>query len=160
LVPDLLPCRTWYGLQKGVLNCLRSKWLIARKTYPYTDSSSFFGDKGALRPGEHPGRLHIVRWLNDTPFYRDGLEIVAEKARHFWWGQQVTMGFVSWGTFLAIEGQRRKIPNLWVFMALGQLVNLSYAQNLFFVALLLTPVPLPENVKDLTRTSLPATSGR
>jgi len=101
-----------------------------------------------------------VRWLNDTSFYRDGLEIVAEKARHFWWGQQASLGLVSFGNFLAIEGQRRKISNLWAFMALAQLVNLSYAQNLFFLALLLTPIPLPENVKDLTRTSVPGTSSR
>jgi hypothetical protein len=101
-----------------------------------------------------------VRWLNDTPFYRDGLEIVAEKARHFWWGQQASLGLVSWGTFLAIEGCRRNIPNLWVFMALAQLVNLSYAQNLFFIAVLLTPVPLPDNINTLTRSSIPATSSR
>ena len=123
-------------------------------------ASSFFGDKGALRLGEHPGRIHFVRWLNDTPLYLDGLEIVAEKARHFWWGQQASLGLISFGSFLTIEGQRRKIPNLWAFMALGQLVNLSYAQNLFFVAVLLTPVPLPDNVKDLTRTSVPITSSR
>lgn len=126
----------------------------------HTDPSSLFGDKGALRSGEHPGRVHIVRWLNDTPFYRDGLEIVAEKARHFWWSQQASLGLVSWGSFLAIEGQRRKIPKLWAFMALAQLVNLSYAQNLFFVAVLLTPVPLPGNIKDLTRTSVPGFSSR
>lgn len=47
--------------------------------------ASVFGDKGALRGGEHPGRLQIVRWLSDTPLYRDALEIVAEKARYFWW---------------------------------------------------------------------------
>ncbi|KAG0652051.1 hypothetical protein D0Z07_1420 [Hyphodiscus hymeniophilus] len=121
---------------------------------------NFFGDKGALRPGEHPGRLHITRWLNDTPFYRDCLEIVAEKARHFWWGQQINLGLVSWGLFAAIEGQRRKIPNLWIFMALAQLVNLSFAQNLFFVAILLTPVPLPENVNGLTKSYVPATASR
>lgn len=53
--------------------------------------------------------------------------------------------------YLAVEGQRRKIPNLWAFLALAQLVSLSYAQNLFFVAVLLTPVPLPVNVQDTTR---------
>jgi hypothetical protein len=47
--------------------------------------TSVFGDKGALRGGEHPGRLQIVRWLSDTPLYRDALEIVAETARYFWW---------------------------------------------------------------------------
>jgi hypothetical protein len=116
--------------------------------------ASLFGDTGALRGGEHPGRLHLLWWLSDTPFYLDGLQILTEKARYFWWGQQVTVGTISWSVFIAIEGQRRKISNLWAFMALAQLVNLSYAQNLFFVTLLLTPVPLPENVKDLTRASM------
>ncbi|KAH7360658.1 hypothetical protein BKA65DRAFT_190203 [Rhexocercosporidium sp. MPI-PUGE-AT-0058] len=122
--------------------------------------TSLFGDKGALRAGEHPGRFHLVKWLNDTPFYRDSLEVVAEKARYFWWGQQVSLGLISWTIYLVLEGQRRKISNLWAFLALAQLVNLSYAQNLFFVAVLLTPVPLPENVRDLTRSSVPVTSNR
>ncbi|KUJ12736.1 uncharacterized protein LY89DRAFT_699399 [Mollisia scopiformis] len=122
--------------------------------------TGFFGDRGALRGGEHPGRLQIVTWLNDTPYYRDALEIVTEKARHFWWGQQVTLGLISWSTYLAIEGQRRNISNIWSFLALSQLVSLSYAQNLFFVAILLTPVPLPENVREITRTSVPGTSSR
>jgi hypothetical protein len=113
-----------------------------------------------MRGGEHPGRLHLTRWLNDTPFYRDILEIVAEKNRTFWWGQQVNLGLVSWSVYLAVEGRRRNISNLWTFLALAQLVNLSYAQNLFFVAVLLTPVPLPENVREITRDSVPATSSR
>ncbi|TVY60824.1 hypothetical protein LSUE1_G006397, partial [Lachnellula suecica] len=121
---------------------------------------SVFGDNGALRGGEHPGRLHLARWLNDVPFYQDAFEIVAEKNRNFWWGQQINLGLVSWSVYLAIEGQRRKISNLWAFLALAQLVNLSYAQSLFFVAVLLTPVPLPENVKDLTKVSMPVTSSR
>lgn len=44
---------------------------------------------------------------------------------------------------LAIEGRRRNIPLLWCYQLLGQLVSLSFAQNLFFIALLLTPAPLP-----------------
>ncbi|CZT51415.1 uncharacterized protein RSE6_12558 [Rhynchosporium secalis] len=121
---------------------------------------SLIGDKGAFRAGEHPGRFHFVRWLYDTPLYRDFLEIVAEKARHFWWSQQINLGLISWSTYLALEGQRRNISNLWAFLALAQMVNLSYAQNLFFVAVLLTPVPLPENVRDLTRGSVPVTLSR
>jgi hypothetical protein len=102
----------------------------------------------------------LARWLNDTPLYRDALEIVAEQTQHFWWGQQVNLGLVSWSVYLAVEGRRRNISNLWTFLALAQLVNLSYAQNLFFVAVLLTPVPLPENVREITRDSVPATSSR
>jgi len=120
------------------------------------DKCSLFGDSGALRGGEHPGRLQVVQWLNDTPLYRDALEIVAEKARYFWWGQQINLALISWSTYLAIEGQRRKISNLWAFLALAQLVNVSCAQNLFFITVLLTPVPLPGNVRDLTRSSVPS----
>lgn len=118
-----------------------------------------FGDKGALRPGFHPGRIQVVNWLHDTSFYRDTVGIIAETARYAWWGQQIDISLVSWSMYLALEGQRRNISNLWAFLALSQLVNLSYAQNLFFLAVLLTPVPLPNNVRELTRSSVPATSG-
>lgn len=40
--------------------------------------------------------------------------------------------------FTAI-GRQRAIPHLWVFMLLGQIVAISFAQNLFFLAVLLTP---------------------
>lgn len=58
----------------------------------------------------------------------------------------------SFSTYVAIEGRRRNISNLWAFILLGQLVNVSFAQNLWFVAILLTPLPLPENVDVLMDT--------
>lgn len=100
----------------------------------------------------------MVRWLSDTPFYRDTLEIIAETARYSWWGQQIDIASVSWSLYLALEGQRRNISNIWAFLALSQLVNLSYAQNLFSLAVLFTPVPLPSNAREITRSSVPATS--
>jgi hypothetical protein len=84
-----------------------------------------------------------ARWLTDTPIILDTVEILAEKARRFWWAQQLDLGLVSWNLLLAIEGRRRNIPLLWAYALLGQLVSLAFAQNLFFVALLLTPSPLP-----------------
>ena len=119
--------------------------------------SSLFGSNGIF---EHDVGLHITRWLNVSPFYQDYLEIVAEKARRFWWGQQLNLSTISWGILLAVEGRRRKIPHRWAFMMLAQLVSLSFAQNLFYVAMLLTPVPLPDNVRDLTRSSMPVASSR
>lgn len=92
-----------------------------------------------------------IRWLADTPLYRDAFEIVAEKARRFWWGQQIDLASIPWSTLLAFEGRRRRIPNLFAFQCLAHLVSLSYAQNLFFVALLLTPTPLPEGVQSSSR---------
>lgn len=73
----------------------------------------------------------------------DALEIVAEKARRFWWGQQIDLATIPWTLLLTIEGRRRRMPYLWAYLLLAHLVNLSFAQNLFYVALLLTPFPLP-----------------
>lgn len=93
---------------------------------------------------ENATRVHLPLWITDTPFYLDAFEVLAEKARRFWWGQQLDLSLVPWNLFLAIEGRRRNMPLLWCYALLAQLVSLSFAQNLFFVALLLTPSPLPE----------------
>lgn len=95
--------------------------------------------------------LDRIRWLADTSIYQDAFEIVTEKARRFWWAQQVDLSLVPWSVLLAVEGRRRGIPNLFAFLSLAHLVNLSFAQNLFFVALLLTPAPLPEGTQPPSR---------
>lgn len=56
---------------------------------------------------------------------------------------------------LATEGRRRRIPLLTAFLALAHLVNLSFAQNLFFLALLFTPSPLLSGDGDLRLPVLP-----
>ncbi|KAI2636400.1 hypothetical protein GGS26DRAFT_548974 [Hypomontagnella submonticulosa] len=86
--------------------------------------------------------LYILQWLSDTSIYSDGLEIVTEKARRFWWGQQVDLAMVTFSAVLSFEGRRRNIPLITPFLVLAHLVNLSFALNLFYLALLLTPSPL------------------
>lgn len=103
----------------------------------------FYGHDGIFPLGENATQVHVTRWLSDTPLHLDAVEIAAEKARRYWWGQQIDLGLISWSMLLAVEGRRRNIPLLWSYLALGQLVSLSFAQNLFFVALILTPTPLP-----------------
>ncbi|KAK3322142.1 hypothetical protein B0H66DRAFT_589920 [Apodospora peruviana] len=94
-----------------------------------------------------PVGIYPFSWLNDTPIYRDALEIIAERSRRLWWAQQLGLSAISWSMLLAIEGRRRKVPYLWAYSLLAQLVNLSFAQNLFYVAMLLSPstVPVPES---------------
>ncbi|KAI2630873.1 hypothetical protein GGR54DRAFT_584636 [Hypoxylon sp. NC1633] len=104
-----------------------------------TDEELFPESKGS----SNLSFTHIAQWLNDTPIYYDALEIVVEKARRFWWSQQVDLAMVAFSMLLSIEGRRRKIPFTAAFLALAHLVNLSFAQNFFFLALLLTPSPLP-----------------
>ncbi|KAH9884615.1 hypothetical protein F4778DRAFT_557354 [Xylariomycetidae sp. FL2044] len=110
---------------------------------------SVAGEHGYLPDTNESSQLYLTQWLSDTPFYFDALEIVAEKARRFWWGQQIDLATVAFSMLLAIEGKRRKIPLITAFLTLAHLVNLSFAQSLFFLALLLTPSPLPSGDEDL-----------
>ncbi|KAI1213059.1 uncharacterized protein F4807DRAFT_412750 [Annulohypoxylon truncatum] len=88
--------------------------------------------------------VYIAHWLSDTSPYFDNLEIVAEKARRFWWGQQIDLATIAFSFLLSIEGRRRNVPLTAAFLALAHLVSLSFAQNLFFLVLLLTPAPLSQ----------------
>ncbi|CAI0644947.1 unnamed protein product [Colletotrichum noveboracense] len=101
----------------------------------------FYGNNGVFPYGENATQVYVGRWLSDTPVHLDALEIIAEKARRFWWGQQIELATISWSLLLAVEGRRRNIPSLWAYLALAHLVNLSFAQNLFYLALILTPTP-------------------
>ncbi|KAI2612106.1 uncharacterized protein GGS25DRAFT_106215 [Hypoxylon fragiforme] len=98
---------------------------------------------------------YVAQWLSDTPVYSDILEIVTEKARRFWWGQQIDLATVAFSTLLSIEGRRRNVLLTAAFLTLAHLVNLSYAQNLFYLALLLTPSPLPSGNNGLESAAMP-----
>lgn len=119
---------------------------VTRKELTVPDS--LYGDKGVLPLGANATEVHVGQWLADTPVYLDAFEIIAEKARRFWWGQQAELATISWSLLLSIEGRRRNVPHLWAYLALAHLVNLSFAQNLFYLALLLAPAPLPRENDD------------
>ncbi|KAI0024845.1 hypothetical protein F4780DRAFT_723242 [Xylariomycetidae sp. FL0641] len=128
--------------------------IVSYKTWAYQhglDMSNGANEQlfvGSAEPGDST-QLYIAEWLSDTPVYLDLVEIVSEKARRFWWGQQVDLATMAFSLLLAVEGRRKKIPMLSAFMVLAHLVNLSFAQNLFYLALLLTPSPLPSGNEDL-----------
>ncbi|KAK5664268.1 hypothetical protein OQA88_486 [Cercophora sp. LCS_1] len=89
------------------------------------------------------GCFHLARWLNDKPVYTDAFEIVAEETKRVWWAQQVDIATVSWMILLSVKRRHRHIPYLWAYALLAQLFSLSFAQNLFYVALLLKPSAAP-----------------
>ncbi|KAG1057292.1 hypothetical protein G6F43_000867 [Rhizopus delemar] len=56
-----------------------------------------------------------------------------------------TFATTVWIPILAIEGWRRRIPHLWAYLLLGELVGISCASSLFFAVMLSHP-PLRKRV--------------
>ncbi|KAI0969422.1 hypothetical protein F4678DRAFT_440399 [Xylaria arbuscula] len=142
--------------------CSAKSLTLSYNTWAYehgldmTQSRFLAEHESHLLDEKHSSRqLYIAQWLSDTPIYTDSFEIVAEASRRFWWGQQINSGITAFSLILATKGRRQKIPLLTAFLALAHLVNLSFAQNLFFLALLLTPSPLPEGDQDLLVPAVP-----
>ena len=56
---------------------------------------------------------------------------------------------------LIVSGRRRKIKHIWAYMLLGQVVAISVAANLFYIALALHPDPKPEEKLTRRRNTVP-----
>lgn len=93
-------------------------------------------------------QYHIGRWWKDTNLLQDAWEIVIDRSRRYWWAEQHLLGTASWAMFVGIEGRRRNIHRLWAFILLAQFVSLSFAVNLFFLAILLSPMLAPSTAAD------------
>ncbi|KAK5991755.1 hypothetical protein PT974_07789 [Cladobotryum mycophilum] len=94
--------------------------------------------------------LLLGRWLRDTSLFKQAWASTLETADRTWWSLQI-FGFCAvWSVMLAVQARKRNIPYAWAFMLLGQIVAISFASNLFFLAVLLYDVSPP---------SQPATRG-
>ncbi|KAK2070370.1 hypothetical protein P8C59_004870 [Phyllachora maydis] len=47
--------------------------------------------------------LDMIRWLTNSTVYLDAVEVLVEKARRFWWGQQLELSMIPFSVFLTIE---------------------------------------------------------
>ncbi|KAK5681577.1 hypothetical protein LTS10_006110 [Elasticomyces elasticus] len=82
---------------------------------------------------------NIWTWSATSTLFRDfGEAIVADEARYLW-VLSALMGTFSVCLYMATEGRRRSIPRLWAFFALSQILPISFAQNLFYIAILRQP---------------------
>ncbi|KAK2070371.1 hypothetical protein P8C59_004870 [Phyllachora maydis] len=95
--------------------------------------------------------LDMIRWLTNSTVYLDAVEVLVEKARRFWWGQQLELSMIPFSVFLTIEGRRRAVPFLWAYLALGHLVSHSFGQTLFYIAMIVTPLPLGQTSSSSAR---------
>ncbi|KAI9374444.1 hypothetical protein BJX61DRAFT_301937 [Aspergillus egyptiacus] len=80
-------------------------------------------------------------WLNNTYVFQEAWETVSANPTRFWWSGQIFGWTIGWSIFLGITGRRYRIPHVWVYMLVAQAVSVSFAMNLFFAAITVSPRP-------------------
>ncbi|GAA5996107.1 hypothetical protein JCM5350_008298 [Sporobolomyces pararoseus] len=100
--------------------------------------------QAASERGILPSDFSTREWLEDVSLFDEAWSYVCATASRFWWSEQL----MYWTTgplamLMAVEGRRRGVKYLWVYMLIGQIVAISFAQSLFFAALALAPQVLP-----------------
>lgn len=94
--------------------------------------------------------LQLGSWYRDNRIWHQYFYGILENPALFHMVSQALVAMIPFSLFVGIESLHRNIP--WFFslgfVVLGQLVGISAALNLFFAALILTPVPLLS--RDLT----------
>ncbi|KAF3353980.1 hypothetical protein VdG1_07879 [Verticillium dahliae VDG1] len=100
-----------------------------------------------LRPG-NSAKLYVGLWLRETSLFKQAWASTFETPARAWWSLQIFGFCANWSVMLAVQAKKRKIPHMWPFMLLGQVVAISFASNLFFLAVLahdvVAPAALPE----------------
>ncbi|KII83887.1 hypothetical protein PLICRDRAFT_95588 [Plicaturopsis crispa FD-325 SS-3] len=91
------------------------------------------------------GRLlvRVANWLVNTGLFEQAWSAVCSHPLNWWWmleyaawSEQLCLFTVgAWTLFLATEGRHHSIKHLWAYMLLGQVVAISVASNLFYLAL-------------------------
>ena len=80
----------------------------------------------------------IWHWSTTSSLFTDFAEGLVQDSARFFWVQTALLATLSTVIYMGTEGRQRQIPELWTFFALSQILPISFAQNLFYVALLLT----------------------
>ena len=55
-------------------------------------------------PANSDESLQLGPWFASQSVPLQFYEVIAEKSRRFWWGQQFFAGLIAWSTFVGVEG--------------------------------------------------------
>jgi len=84
----------------------------------------------------------VASWLSNTELFEQAWVAVCFGHMNWWWSEQLCLFTAgAWTIFLAVEGRRHRIKHLWAYMLLGQVVAISVASNLFYLAIILSRTP-------------------
>ncbi|KAI8643082.1 hypothetical protein BD408DRAFT_415554 [Parasitella parasitica] len=112
--------------------------LLSTWTYMFKFFAHSYQEWKQLARYEQPLSLNSMSyWLKDVSLFDSAWRKVCVGAWQWLWSHQICTLTVSvWTPILAIEGTRRRIPYIWTYMLLGQVVAISFAASLFFAVLL------------------------
>uniref|UniRef100_V5EWQ4 Uncharacterized protein n=1 Tax=Kalmanozyma brasiliensis (strain GHG001) TaxID=1365824 RepID=V5EWQ4_KALBG len=104
---------------------------------PPTPPPFDLGRPELLVPALHLRVLRISQWLGSLSLFKEAWMEVIKDNTSWWWSSEICIITVgAWALFLRHEAERLRIPHVWTIMALGQLVAISFAFNLFNLAVI------------------------
>jgi len=124
-------------------------------------SQQILGDRSLTGSEDQRGRLQVWQWLTSSALFQDFAVAICGNSAGFWWTQQALLVTMAWTVFMTFEGllkcsstrislsmlnisgRKREIPHLWAYAFISQILPISFAQNLFLIAMLLKPVANP-----------------
>ncbi|KAL4898382.1 hypothetical protein BDV59DRAFT_197292 [Aspergillus ambiguus] len=117
--------------------------MIAYFVHSYRSWELRHNDAQRVAIATEPFLSRCELWLRDTSLFWESWESVSESAERSWWSGQIFLWTVGWSLFLGVMGRRYNCSHVWAYMLLGQIVAISFAQNLF-AATLLVSTPLQQ----------------
>jgi len=103
---------------------------------------SFLNHEDIFSGSEEVMLDRISSWLSHTALFEQAWVAVSFGCENWWWSEQLCLFTAcAWTIFLVTEGRRNGVKHLWAYMLLGQLVAISVASSLFYLALILSRTP-------------------
>ncbi|KAI4723799.1 hypothetical protein E4T49_08474 [Aureobasidium sp. EXF-10728] len=100
--------------------------------------------------GSNRTPLHLWQWsITSSLFQNFGEAIVATKPRYLL-SSSGLWSTLAVAVYMGIEGRRCKVPNLWAFFALLEILPTSFAQTLFYIMLCTKLQPANSNQQILS----------
>ncbi|KAG7006849.1 hypothetical protein G7Y79_00012g031850 [Physcia stellaris] len=118
--------------------------------------SSLSGSSGIIGGliGQGQREILLWKWLTSSTLFGDFARDICDYWARYWWTSAALMTTMRLSLWTGREGRRRRVPHLWAYFALGQILPISFAQNLFTIALFLATASAPLNASKTAIESL------
>ncbi|KAF8525257.1 hypothetical protein BU17DRAFT_41834 [Hysterangium stoloniferum] len=81
--------------------------------------------------------LRVANWLTKTGLFEEAWLAVCKSPLNWWWSEQLCL--FTTGAFTVFLFMQQRVPHIWAYMLLGQVVAISVAWSLLNVALVVLP---------------------